>query len=135
MTDASASANGRRVSQRAHEGDDGETFGGRLKGVVLDDPARNWGTDNDPFDADGFVNPAGLPLALYGCRNASNTAWSIDEFYGDYGYMERIAAAYGVPLVNSASVGASGPHRPVTRRNDGNGPYAPPEIADGDWWD
>jgi outer membrane biogenesis lipoprotein LolB len=117
----------------------GETFGGRLKGVVIDDPARNWGVLNDPNNPAGFVNPAGLPIALYGTRNAGNTAWFVDEFYSDFGYMEQIATAYGVTLKNSATqpapYTAPGVHRPNTRSNNGTGPNAPVEIADGGWWD
>jgi hypothetical protein len=76
---------------------------------------------------------------LYGTRNAGNTAWFVDEFYSDFGYMEQIATAYGVTLKNSATqpapYTAPGVHRPNTRSNNGTGPNAPVEIADGGWWD
>lgn len=120
----------------------GETFGGKLRGVVIDDPARNWGIFNNPLNAAGFVNPAGIPLALYGAYIPDTTTFFVDYTYSDFGYMQRIAGAYGVTLkvsslqgvVNGVNYAAPGGHRPNTRSTNGTGPLAPIEIADGRWW-
>jgi hypothetical protein len=101
----------------------GEDFDGRLRGVVLDDPAPAVGVT--------YSNPNNIPVVLY-ATSANGTTWNVNSLSG-FDVLTPIESALGVTRKRSSLFGGATDHAPMTRSGS-SGPYAPPELLSGSSW-
>lgn len=97
----------------------GYTFGGRLRGCIVDDPAAN----------ENLSNPANTPVKLYAVWTGSS--WFVNDFYGR-DWLGEIESSLGVtrnqnPYRNT--------HSPMTLDQNEVGTAAvPEEVLNSVWW-
>jgi hypothetical protein len=101
----------------------GEDFDGRLRGVVLDDPAPAVGAT--------YSNPNNIPVVLY-ATSPNGTTWNVNNLSG-FDVLTPIETALGITRKRSSDYGGSTDHAPMTRSGS-SGPYAVPELLSGSSW-